>query len=254
MAPDRFQDVLASLPERIEELSQCFGIEIGPLPEAALREPVREPVDPPWRWSGRSRGSRAPQEPVREAVEPTDVSVRREAADLQSQLLREQQWSGHLMALTTALSAERDSAKLLRMILDTATTGLAAERALLAMVQREKGRILVSAGAGDPTLLAILPFELPFPAVVGLLARTIAEEKPRCVADADDPLYAGILSDDERRILGSRALATVPVRRQGKVVGALLVDNPTSGEPVSDRDLQALQLLANFVAIVLDRA
>lgn len=230
VAGDVVQEMLSSVTERMEELAQCFDIPMKELPKLPPQFRAETVV----------------------AAEAAAQAASIATTDLQAELMRQQQWMAYLTSISEALVAEPGANKVLRTILEAATKGLGVERAVLATCDAQKGRVRVLLAEGEPVGPELLQFETPLSGN-GILARAIVEGRSQNVPDTDLPVYAAMVAQDERRVLRSRALAAIPVRRKGQVVGALLADNPASGDAIPDKDIASLQVLANYVSIVLGR-
>ncbi|MBI4612960.1 MAG: HDOD domain-containing protein [Planctomycetes bacterium] len=229
---DALREMLSALRDRIEELAHCFGIEIGELPEL--------PED-----FGTVRGA--------DREEKTRRPARDSERILRSEIERQQQWMGYVSKITEALVRETELRSILTLVLQAATRGLGAERALFVIRDAVGAKLRIAFAEGERAGPELKSFEEPLAMDAGLLARTVLEGKPHNVPDADDPLYGAPLSPREREILGSRAIATIPVKKKGQVVGVLVALNPRKGNPIPDGDVPSLLLLANYASLALER-
>jgi signal transduction histidine kinase len=91
----------------------------------------------------------------------------------------------------------------------------------------------------------------PFPEGHGLLGDIISENAPLLVPDiSKDPRSVGFPPHHPPM----RSLLGVPIRMEGRPLGNLYLADREDGQPFTDEDLQALQVLANHAAAAIDRA
>ena len=62
------------------------------------------------------------------------------------------------------------------------------------------------------------------------------------------------VSEDFRRLLGSREFVLAPLIARGEPVGVILADNLFSGQPISEEHVELLSMFANQAAIAIENA
>jgi len=83
----------------------------------------------------------------------------------------------------------------------------------------------------------------------GVLARTVIEKKAFNVAE--DPSYLGE-SRGIMQTLGVTRFATVPLIAKDRVIGVLYVDNAYNHIPITDKDMNLLQMFADQAALAIE--
>lgn len=92
---------------------------------------------------------------------------------------------------------------------------------------------------------------LPINPNQGVLARTVIEKRAFNVTED-----SGYLGDSRRliQILGVTRFATVPLIAKDKVIGVLYVDNAYNHLPITDKDMNLLQMFADQAALAIENA
>jgi len=92
---------------------------------------------------------------------------------------------------------------------------------------------------------------LPLTPEQGVFAKTVLERRPFNIAGgrecADDCTYI-------REMLGIERFATVPLIVRNQVIGVIYVDNKYNNVPISEDDLNFLQMFSNQAALAIDNA
>lgn len=194
-----------------------------------------------------------------------------------------------LYHINTAMRSTVRLDKLLRIILTGVTIGggLGFNRAVLLMVneraQTLKGMLAVGPGSGEEankiwqkniqqqrTLVEMIvnapddeeyaetSFEktaksiwMPLTLDNGIFARTVLEQRAFNVNE-----HSEYIQESQRIIdmLGTPQFATVPLVVRDKVIGMIYVDNKYNSVPISDDDMNFLQMFANQASLAIDNA
>ena len=160
-----------------------------------------------------------------------------------------------LHATAVATTSIRDLDRLLDTVLAAAVTDLGYDRALIMLVDEEKGVLSRgrAAGAGDEPARALEGLELPLGEEGGVLARTALSGAPILVVGADNP--ADGTKTEAAGVLGlGGAVVSVPLRTRAKVIGVMAVGARTSGARLTAEDQEVLVTLASQVAIAIENA
>lgn len=104
----------------------------------------------------------------------------------------------------------------------------------------------------DPELNAtIRGIRIPIEKDFGILAKTVIQDKP-CIITKEEADHE--LCDMQLINLNIGQFACVPIRGKDSVIGALLVDNHSTGKEIAETDLQRLMMLANHAGLALENA
>jgi diguanylate cyclase (GGDEF)-like protein len=95
--------------------------------------------------------------------------------------------------------------------------------------------------------LVRLPIEKSF----GILAQTVIRNEPELV-QAEDARHE--LCDPSLLGLGYKQFITVPLRGKDRVIGVLLIDNPSTGKSLSGVDVRRIMMLADHAGLALENA
>jgi transcriptional regulator with GAF, ATPase, and Fis domain/tetratricopeptide (TPR) repeat protein len=152
-----------------------------------------------------------------------------------------------LKEVAKAISAQTDGEQLLRMVLDHAIEHTRARRGFLILDQ--DGRTSVRAARNiDENDIAEPEFSFS-----SSIARAVARDGKSC-------LLSDVTADERFRHASSISqlklvsVLCVPMRRAGKVVGSLYVDDPTRVDAFGEADLRFVEDLSDFAAIALEKA
>ncbi len=161
-----------------------------------------------------------------------------------------------LHEIGVALSATLDLDELLEKTLQTVTSHLSFDRAMILLVEERAGRRVLSSGrsiGGTPEMTALTKgLEVSLEAPYSFLAKVIHAGKPILVRDTDE------VRDHQARqylaALQTRAFLAVPLLTQGKPVGYLGLDNATTGRPIPEKIQDLLFTVGAQIAGAVDRA
>lgn len=194
-----------------------------------------------------------------------------------------------LYHINTAMRSTVRLNKLLRIILTGVTIGggLGFNRAVLLMVneraQSLKGMLAVGPGSGEEankiwqknvkeqkTLVEMIvnvpedeeyaetSFEqtaksiwMPLSLEHGIFARTVLEQRAFNVDEESEYIHESQRIID---MLGTPRFATVPLIVRDKVIGMIYVDNKYNNVPISEDDMNFLQMFANQASLAIDNA
>ncbi len=85
----------------------------------------------------------------------------------------------------------------------------------------------------------------------GVIERSMVEQKHYLIRDA---MHSGLVNQDRVKALGAREMAVVPLIAESKCIGAITVDNPSSGKRISNDDIETLMTFAGHVGLAVERA
>ena len=194
-----------------------------------------------------------------------------------------------LYHINTAMRSTVRLNKLLRIILTGVTIGggLGFNRAVLLMVneraQTLKGMLAVGPGSGEEankiwqknveqqrTLVEMIvnapedeeeaetSFEqiaksiwMPLTPDQGIFARTVLEQRAFNVNESSEYIHE---SQHITTMLGTPLFATVPLIVRDNVIGMIYVDNKYNDVPISENDMNFLQMFANQASLAIDNA
>jgi signal transduction histidine kinase len=193
---------------------------------------------------------------ARELQRQHDVS-RREAERTEAVRLETQERLSELVTLNelaVALSSTLDLHELLDRSLQAVVAHLRFDRALVLLVDEERGSLCGghSVGGSDEMARLVADLELPLSLETSQLVQ---------LARADGPmLFSGVDDDpDERnrafaRMLGVSSFMGTPLITQGRTVGVLAVDNRSSGRELARASGPLLFTLGNLLAGAVETA
>lgn len=149
-----------------------------------------------------------------------------------------------LLAINKKIAAEVDSSRVLALILDSAVDFVNAERGFLVTVDAQ--------GLSIPVARDFWRKDVTGPAFE--VSKSIAHE----VVRRGEPLLTENASEDVRledmdsvHALQLRSVLCVPLKAQGRTIGALYLDNRLTNGSFSDRDVAVLEAFADQAAISL---
>jgi signal transduction histidine kinase len=156
------------------------------------------------------------------------------------------------LAIAAASSLDRDA--LLDRSLEALTRHLRFDRALIMLIDEERGVLTAGrAVGGTPEMTAqVAAFELPLDLTASQLVQLAVAEGPLLFRDADqDP--------DERNrafaaLLGVTSFLGTPLVTKGRTVGILAVDNGLTGRGVEPGDGPLLYTVGSLIAAGVDNA
>ncbi|MFN4258367.1 MAG: protein kinase domain-containing protein [Gemmataceae bacterium] len=154
----------------------------------------------------------------------------------------------HLMLETTRkLVSTTDLDALLKLIGETSTRFVNAERATIYLVDKKRGELWSKVAMGDGVGTIRIPIG------VGIAGTVAATGEPISIPDAyNDPRFNQDI--DKRTGYRTRNLLTYPMKRKGReVVGVFQVLNKRSG-PFGPEDMATLAMLAESALIVVEKA
>ncbi len=193
---------------------------------------------------------------LRESVEALRDS--RDHARAYAQRLEEQlRTLNHLQSISEFLGTTFDREAALRIILDTCVGGLGFDRAVLYLLDPERGDQLRCGGVAgfDPVeevRLRQRPFALDRHDC--LPVRVVRSGVAARVADVASDPRATPLDRRLARAAGTSSLVFVPMKIRDNVVGVLGADNARSGRPIPEHRVGALQIAAGQAARAVERA
>ncbi len=128
------------------------------------------------------------------------------------------------------------------------------ERAFFASVS-QRDKMMKGIAAHGPQANDICPrLQVPLEPDGGVIPLTALEDRPFNILDiynTDLP----ILKDERIEILfGTKNLVTIPVHAGGAVVGVLILNNCTRTTLITEKDVEALQTLANQMGFAIEKA
>ncbi len=163
----------------------------------------------------------------------------------------------HIQSISEFLGTTFDREAALRIILHTCVHGLGFDRAVLYLLDRERGDLLRAAGvAGFDPAEEVRIHQRPF--VIGrhdcLPVRVVRTGRLAYVSHVDST--PGLTPLDRRiaETAGTTSFVYVPMRIRDRVVGVLAADNAHSGRPVPEHLLGPLQIVAGQAARAVERA
>jgi signal transduction histidine kinase len=152
---------------------------------------------------------------------------------------------GWLQKAASALVSDESLEPVLNVITEATADLLGAEGAAVGFVVEEGRFVRITAGSGPLTEVK----DLLLPVDHSLLGWVVTNEEPLALPDMNaDPRSYRMPS------LSVQALAAVPLRSAGLVIGVLAVFNRRDGHPFTDADLRLLATLGDQVIVGLDRA
>jgi PAS domain S-box-containing protein len=211
-----------------------------------------------------------------------------EKKNVEKELVRRNQELSRLFFISSAMRGTLDLDRLLRMVLTAVTMGdgLGFNRAILFLVDEEKGSLRGAMGVGpasyeeafhvwerlshekktlpdimqeiDVGLLKKDSFfdklsqgiEIPLSEETSL-TKAVKEQKQFNVDDVgNEPLSDAVLIQQ----LGTRAFAAVPLIARNRVIGVLWVDNYFNNRAITEEDMQFLTAFSNHVASAIENA
>jgi transcriptional regulator with GAF, ATPase, and Fis domain len=152
-----------------------------------------------------------------------------------------------LKDVAKTISAQTDGEQLLRMVLDHAIEHTRARRGFLILDQDGKMSVRAARNIAEND---IAEPEFSFSSSV---ARAVARDGRSChLSDVTaDERFRHASSISQLKLV---SVMCVPLRRAGKVVGSLYVDDPTRVDAFGEADLRFVEDLSDFAAIALEKA
>jgi len=178
---------------------------------------------------------------------PTSYDSIQEIQQLKAELRNREQEIAMLEEIGTAISSERELARVLQLVADRAREILQAETVLIPTLNRELTEYTYSAGSGKN--------------VDEIVNETMTIEMGVCgwVWRNKRAWWRGVLnelSDQERTKWEheARTMILVPLFGRTHFLGGIAVLNKTSGEDFDERDLSLLTMFAGQVSIAIENA
>ncbi len=151
-----------------------------------------------------------------------------------------------ILAISRAMSSERDLDRLLDLIVRAVTELAGADRTSLYLVDKERGELVTSISQGARHIR--LPLGSGIAGSVAVSGKTV--NIPHAYADARFNR-----EHDQRSGYITRSILCMPlINHAGGVVGVLQALNKRSGEPFGDYDEQVLSALCGNAAVAIDNA
>ena len=159
-----------------------------------------------------------------------------------------------LNELAVAIGATLDRDELVDRALAAVTRHLRFDRALILLVDEERGVLSDgrSVGGSPEMTAAITRLELPLDLEAGLLSRIARSDGPLLFRDVDTDQDAG--NREFARLLGVSSFLGTPLVAKGRTVGILAVDNQVSGRDVEPGDGPLLYTVGTLVAGGIENA
>ncbi len=157
----------------------------------------------------------------------------------------------HNLALQMQSSAV-DVADIQEVILTTITNAMGFERAMMALVDPERGVLTgwltqQKGDASQPSPGLAHTAEIALHAASGAVAQTVLNREPAFVLDGLPPTSDRALNQR----LKFKQYAILPLYMREHAIGVLLVDNPSTGAPITLESMHSLKLVADQAAIAL---
>ncbi len=157
-----------------------------------------------------------------------------------------------VLKVSQAVSGEVDLRKLITQVLHTAIEQAGAERGVLVRARGDEPRIVAQASVGQGEVLLCNE-----PVSSALLAESVLYQVLRtgdslCLDDAIND--AACLADDYVRRCTARSLLCLPLTNQGRLIGALYLENNLSAGVFDPARIAVLRLVASQAAISLENA
>ncbi|MDD5711492.1 MAG: PAS domain S-box protein [Smithellaceae bacterium] len=158
-----------------------------------------------------------------------------------------------------ACSSILDTEKLLKYVMETFEKRLDFDRGLIMLANRERTRLVYTAGYGYEDQLARLlsetEFNLENPRSRGEFVKAYREQKPFLVEDIGG--HENDLSQKTKQFvqaLGVKSFICVPIVYEGQPIGILAIDNIKTKKAFSQSDVSLLMGIANQIGISLNNA
>ena len=129
--------------------------------------------------------------------------------------------------------------------------GMGIGRALLLRVESEAKVARGILGFGVNSQQAV--YEMTFPLSNGVIGRTVTDCSVQNILDSDSELYADILLEEERALIGGCAFATLPMVIGDCVEIVMVINNPDPSEPIDDDRLLSIASLISQASIAIER-
>jgi PAS domain S-box-containing protein len=157
-----------------------------------------------------------------------------------------------VLKVAQAVSGEIVLERLIEMVMRTAIEQAGAEHGLLILTEGEAPYLAAKTSVGDDsTLLCHEPVSSSVLAE-SVLYQTLRTGENLCLDDAvADPAFAADLYIHQR---GARSILCLPLMNQGRIAGALYLENNLSAGVFSPARIAVLRLVASQAAISLDNA
>ena len=153
-----------------------------------------------------------------------------------------------------ATSAMLDVDKLSTIVLENIRNYLEFDRGIIMLADKERSRLIYSAGYGFDTamadLLAKTRFRLDKPDAKGVFVQAFHEQRPILVDDIDVLKDAmSPRSQELIRQIGSKSLICLPIVYENKSLGIMAVDNLITKRPLTQSDMNLLMGVAYQAAV-----
>ena len=162
-----------------------------------------------------------------------------------------------LNAIGQALSVTLDLEELLDTSLAAVTAHLGVDRGLILLLEERDGRRVLGAGrmnGGTPAMARrVARLEIPLEGPAAFLPEVLVSGRPRLVQDVATEIADARLRK-YLKALDMQEFLVVPLISQRKPVGLLVVDNATTGRPVSGINRDFLFTIGTQIASALDSA
>jgi PAS domain S-box-containing protein len=168
----------------------------------------------------------------------------------------DQRYRGALLIqrIGQATSAMLDVDKLSTIVLENIRNYLEFDRGIIMLADKERKRLLYSAGYGFDAamadLLAQTRFRLDNPDAKGVFVQVFHEQRPILVDDIDVLKDAMSLRSQELiRQIGSKSLICLPIVYENQSLGIMAVDNLITKRPLTQSDMNLLMGVAYQAAV-----
>jgi len=158
-----------------------------------------------------------------------------------------------------AVSKQIDVASILRNVFQVLQKRLDYDRGMILLADKEKTRLLFSAGFGysveQQNLLQKTSFHLDRPESKGIFVISFREQKPFLVNDFDD-IKTSLSSHSLTfaKMLGAQSFIVCPIVCDGESVGILAVDNIVTKKPLIQSNMSLLMGTATVIGISIRNA
>ncbi|TLN03442.1 HD domain-containing protein [bacterium] len=158
-----------------------------------------------------------------------------------------------------AVSKQVDVAAILRNVFEVLQKRLDYDRGMILLADKEKTRLLFSAGFGysveQQNLLQKTSFHLDRPESKGIFVISFREQKPFLVNDFDD-IKTNLSSHSLTfaKMLGAQSFIVCPIVCDGESVGILAVDNVVTKKPLIQSNMSLLMGTATVIGISIRNA
>ena len=150
-----------------------------------------------------------------------------------------------------AIRRAQTEEEIIQITLEAAIRGMGIGKAILFKIDDDAKIAIGILGFGVDSQQSV--YELRLPTTTGVIGATVSNRQAHTILDVHSPIYAQLVSSEERAALQLRSFVTLPLEINGAVDMVMLMSNPDSSEPVNDDRVHSIAGIVNQAMIAIER-